>query len=114
DQMIAITDVGGDERLQLHLVSSGGEVMRPLTDDLSAIHHFGAWSPDGRRIAYVSNARDGRAFDVYVRDLDRDVSELVLETDGPYRVSAFAPDGERLLLACEESSANADLYELTL
>ena len=114
DEMIAITDVGGDERLQLQLVSSGGEVMRPLTHDLSAIHHFGAWSPDGRRIAYASNARDGRAFDVYVRALDEDEPRRVLETDGPYRVSAFSPDGARLLLSVEESSSNADLYELSL
>ncbi len=114
DEMIAITDVGGDERLQLHLVSSGGEVMRPLTSDLGAIHHFGAWSPDGRRIAYVSNERDGRAFDVYVRALDDDAPRRVLETNGPYRVGAFSPDGERLLLVCEESSSNTNLFELDL
>jgi len=31
DEMVVVTDVGGDERLQLWLVSSGGEVMRRAT-----------------------------------------------------------------------------------
>jgi dipeptidyl aminopeptidase/acylaminoacyl peptidase len=114
DEMVVVSDVGGDERLQLWLVSSGGEVMRPLTDNLEAIHHFGGWSADGRRIAYVSNERDGRSFDVYVRELEADEPRRVLETDGQYEVSGFSPDGSRLLVARVDSSTNTDVYELEI
>src|SRR5579871_596276 len=68
DQLIVGTDVGGNERTQLFLMSGDGATLTPLTNQLDVIHVFGGWqedgaassgwSPDGKRIVYASNARD--------------------------------------------------------
>ena len=39
-----------------------------LTKNPKVIHHFGAFSPDGRQIAYAANARNEAYFDLYVMD----------------------------------------------
>jgi Tol biopolymer transport system component len=51
DEMIFSTDVGGNERAQLFLLSGDGQHLRQLTDAPQAIHSFGGWSHDGRNIA---------------------------------------------------------------
>jgi Tol biopolymer transport system component len=66
DEMIFSTDVGSNERAQLFLLSGDGRDIRQLTNAPQAIHSFGGWSHDGRRIAYASNARHARVFDIYV------------------------------------------------
>ena len=44
-------DVGGSERTQLYLLTSGGEQCVELTPEApGAIHTFGAWSRDGSQI----------------------------------------------------------------
>ena len=51
DEMIFSTDVGGNERAQLFLLSGDGQHLRQLTGAPQAIHSFGGWSHDGRNIA---------------------------------------------------------------
>src|SRR5207249_552146 len=98
-ELIVATDVGGDERVQLHLVSAHGETMRPLTDHLETMHLFGGWSPDGRRIAYAANRRDPSQFDVYVQDVDGGETRRLLTTEGQCEVEGWSPDGRHLLVS---------------
>ena len=78
--LIAVSDVGGNERQQLYLISNYGvnnvessapigrcfqHDIRRLTVDDEAIHRFGAWSANGEAIIYTSNARNGVDFDLY-------------------------------------------------
>ena len=79
DHLIAVSDAGGNERQQLYLVSNGGNApdgarahdVRRLTHNDEAIHLFGAWSSDGRRIVYTCNQRNQVDFDVYRLDLSQ-------------------------------------------
>lgn len=113
-QLICTRDIGGNERYQLFLVSASGTEARRLTQNDEAIHHFGGWSHDGQRIAYVSNARSGTHFDAYVQPADGGAPEMVFQGDGNYRVLTWSSDGAYLVLSLELSSAHQVLYLLDL
>jgi len=114
DKLICTRDIGGNERYQLFLISADGVEVTRLTQEDEAIHHFGGWSHDGRRIAYVNNARNGTHFDAYVQDLESGTVEMVWQSDGSYRVIDWSPDDTHLLLTHEISSADNPLFLLQL
>jgi len=114
DRLICTRDVGGNERYQLFLLSGDGVEVRRFTQDDEAIHHFGGWSHDGQRIAYVSNARDGIHFDVYLQAVEDGQPKMVFQSDGNFRVLAWSPDDAQLILSHEISSAHQPLYQLEL
>src|SRR5688572_28758279 len=63
-------DVGGSERTQLYLLTSGGEQCIHLTPEApEAIHTSGGWSRDGAQIAFSANGCSSADFDVYIRDV---------------------------------------------
>ena len=69
-RLIYARDTGGDENAQLFLLSAAG-VVTPLTTGYEqAVHSFGAWSRDGRRILFSANRRDPALFDLYLQPLD--------------------------------------------
>jgi dipeptidyl aminopeptidase/acylaminoacyl peptidase len=121
DQLITGGDVGGNERTQLYLLSGDGEACTPLTHQPNVIHQFagwwedgtsgGGWSPDGERIAYASNARDPRYFDVYQRTIERPAgvsmeveAELLLQQDGTNYAAGYSPDGRFVLVERHDSN----------
>jgi dipeptidyl aminopeptidase/acylaminoacyl peptidase len=91
-------DVGGNERTQLYLVDGVGRFARPLTDAPTAIHQVGGWHPDGRTVAFSTNERDPRHFDVYVLDVETGERRLLLQHDATLYAGRFSPDGRRLLV----------------
>ncbi|MEF8830845.1 MAG: S9 family peptidase [Halobacteriales archaeon] len=107
-------DAGGNERDQLFRYDlPTGEIAR-LTDDPEAKHAWGAWAPDGERVAYTANRREAGAFDAYVqgRDETHEAADRVFEGAGGWlTVEAWTP-GDRLVLAKPRSSADVDLYLL--
>ena len=98
-QAVVEGDVGGDERSGLWLLDLAGDgpvdraAMRPLTADPGAVHHLAGVSRDGRRVAVLSNRRDGVAFDLWVTDLDGGGERLLAAPGGWCRpASGFSPD----------------------
>ncbi len=82
-------------------VPATGGTARQLTFDAYAIDESRwapAWSPDSRRIAYISNAADFWADDVFVVDIatrtPRQVSRRIMASSTP----AWSPDGSRIAL----------------
>lgn len=114
ERAIVGTDVGGDENVQLWLLDGDGAAMRPLTENLAAMHEFGGWSPDGRFVAYTSNERDRASFDVIVRSVETGEARTVLKTDGHFAVECWSPDGRRLIVGRYDSSFDNDLFEVDL
>jgi dipeptidyl aminopeptidase/acylaminoacyl peptidase len=105
EQIVYSLNVGGAENYQLFLLDRRTGRARRFTD---GEHRYVAplWSHDGKRIAYASNARDGRDMDVYVADPAAPGSERrVAEVQGDWSPLDWSPDGRRLLLA-EFVSAN--------
>lgn len=81
------------------IVSSGEPIMSP------------AWSPDGRRIAYVSFENKRAA--IYVQELASGRRELVASHPGINGSPAFSPDGGRLAMTLSKDG-NPEIYVLDL
>ncbi len=113
DRLVFGMDAGGNERQGLYSLTPGGEEVAPLATNPAVIHGWGSWSPDGAQIAYASNARDPRFFDIYVRPLDGE-PRLVYRHDGTNNVRDWRPDGRALLLERRNGSLDNDLLLLDL
>ncbi len=103
DRLLLEIDEGGNERTQLYL---DGE---PLVVDPRYIHHTPRVSRDGALLAYSTNRRNGRDFDVVVRTL-ADGEERVFELGGYHVVESVSPDGRWVLAhRVNELAGDSDL-----
>jgi len=94
-------DVGGNEAFQLFRVNPDGEKPVPiLLSDGRSRFTSAHWSPDGRRIAYMSNQRNGHDYDLYVMDAAKPQSaqQLARFKGGGWQVLDWAPNSAILLL----------------
>jgi TolB protein len=70
-----------------------------------------AWSPDGRRLAYVSFERGNST--IYVQEIATGAREAVAAFRGINGAPAFSPDGRRLALTLSKSG-NPEIYVMDL
>ena len=70
-----------------------------------------AWSPDGRKIAYVSFERGNSS--IYIQEIATGSREVVSANKGINGAPAFSPDGSRLALALS-NGINPDVYVMDL
>ena len=100
-------DIGPqDAVLGVHIV----DVERGITTRLSdnACHYSPAWSPDGTRIAFVSEERSAHWVEVVW--VDRPDEAYVLHTsDADHPAFAWSPDGEMIALSTQDSIAVAPI-----
>ncbi len=107
--LLASCDVGGNELTQLYALSADGSTFVPLTNRPDIMYLFGGWSPDGRRIAYSSNDRDGRYFDVYERDMASGTIKQLFVQDGTNYAAGYSPDGRFVLVSRYNSNVRNQL-----
>jgi dipeptidyl aminopeptidase/acylaminoacyl peptidase len=117
DRIVYGIDAGGDERQQLWLLDATGS--RPLTADPEVIHDFGAWSPDGTRIAYAANDRAPAHFDVLLRDVPPDGGALatprrVMQGTHMLSVSGWTAVGDRLVAIADRGFGDQTLWVIPL
>jgi TolB protein len=70
-----------------------------------------SWSPDGRKIAYVSFESGNST--IYVQDLGTGARQVVSNSKGINSAPAFSPDGSRLALSLSKGG-NPDIYIMDL
>ncbi|MEM7534561.1 MAG: S9 family peptidase [Chloroflexota bacterium] len=122
DHLLAVSDVGGNERQQFYLISNYGSSgssgtphdVKRLTPNDDAIHRFGAWSSDGQQIIYTSNERNNVDFDAYRMDIETGETTLLAAVSGNRMVVGVSPDETQLLVLDAYSSLQIDLYLLDL
>ena len=112
-RVVVGADVGGNERTQLYLLDGHGSMPRRLTEAAEAIHTFGGWHPGGRTLAFSSNERDARYFDVYTLDVETGGRRL-FRGDGTYYAGPFAPDGRALVVQQVDAPSDQTLHVLDL
>lgn len=108
------TDVGGNERSQIHLLSPDGSRDIDMSRNPAAFHSFGCWSPDSSTIAFASNRRHTAFFDVYIQRLADGVMECVLEGESYFVPVEWTRDGKGLILWEQLGSFSTALYLLDL
>ncbi len=109
DSLLLSGDVGGSELTQLYTLKGDGSTLKELTYEPEAIHTSAAWAPDGTRIAFSSNERDRRYFDVYEYAVEHGTTRQLLRQDGNNYVGRYAPDGEQVLVSRYETNMRNQL-----
>ena len=115
-RLIYARDMGGNENMQLFLLSAEGDESVCLTEGHEeARHNFGEWSKDGTRILFAANRRKPGLFDLYLQSIDGEAI-LVWKNDEPGFLAnlTFSPDEERVLMTRMSSSFRHDLIEVNL
>jgi len=69
-----------------------------------------AWSPDGRRVAYVSF--EGKRSGIFVQELATGTRQAVSRSPGINGAPAFSPDGRWLALTLSGEDGNLDIWIL--
>jgi dipeptidyl aminopeptidase/acylaminoacyl peptidase len=98
ERIVFRRDVGGNERYQYYALDLARGSSRLLTDG-KARNESLVISRSGRRMAYAGTARNGKDFDIYLKDLASDEpGRLLCELEGSWGGSEFDPDEARLLV----------------
>ncbi|WP_103106217.1 S9 family peptidase [Brevibacillus reuszeri] len=107
-------DCKGDERQQFFLLTENGTNVKPLTEAPAYFHYFGGWSPCSQKIAWSSNRRHPRCFDIFVQDVETGEYEEVFRYDGRCDPVGWLPDGTGLIFSVQETNIDNSLYLLHL
>jgi TolB protein len=103
---VAVEQKGRASTYRLVLGSPDGNEEKTLVDSRDPLMSP-AWSPDGRKLAYVGY-EDGRS-GVYILDLDSGKSTRLVSEKGINGSPAWSPDGTRLALTMS-FGRNPDIY----
>jgi dipeptidyl aminopeptidase/acylaminoacyl peptidase len=112
DQIVFEADKGGDELPHLYLTNLAGEAPKDLVADYPAGRRtqFIQWSDDGKKLYFLSNARDERAMDLIEYDLAKGKAETLWKASGKLSVAALSHDVQRWAVVETISDADSNLY----
>jgi dipeptidyl aminopeptidase/acylaminoacyl peptidase len=115
DAVLYAQDSGGGEAFQLYLFQPSTGKSTLLTDGKSR-HTSARWSPDGKRVAFNSTARNGADNDIWILDPSAPAqrSKVCDVTGGGWSVADWSPDQTRLLVSEFRSANESHLWLLTI
>lgn len=98
----------GEKRWSVHVMNSDGADRTALTEGQSGFLSAPTWSPDGSRIAFVSD-RDGDP-DIWVMNSDGSDLVNITNDDAQDHSPAWSPDGAWIAFASVRDSLYWELY----
>src|SRR5687768_10243802 len=107
---ITQTGTGPQSRYALMVADSDGFNPQPVTRSGEPLLSP-AWSPDGKRLAYVSFERGNST--IYVQEIATGAREVVASFKGINGAPAFSPDGRRLAMTLSKGG-NPEIYVMDL
>jgi TolB protein len=111
-RMAYVTAVGTGRNIQYTLMIADSDGYNPQTVVRSREPLLSpAWSPDGRKLAYVSFERGNSS--IYIQEISTGAREVVASFKGINGAPAFSPDGTRLALTLSRSG-NPEIYVMDL
>ncbi len=108
---VTVTRSPGRSVSRLIVADSDGENPRVLVESPEALMSP-AWSPDGRRLAYVSF--ENRRSEIWVQALRSGARKRVSARPGVNGAPAWSPDGRRLAVSLSRPDGNLDIYTLDI
>jgi TolB protein len=99
----------GTRRFRLIVADADGENARTIAESPQPLMSP-AWSPDGRRVGYVSF--EGNQSAIYIQTLRTGSRERVSARAGINGAPSFSPDGRQLALTLSQEDGNLDIYTL--
>ena len=112
DRILVEADKGGNEVSHLYVRASDG-TLTDLTPGEKTRAYFLGWNETGSEFYVATNARDEATDDVYAYSAADYSSKLIYQNDGK-EIGAISPDGKRLALVENVSSADANIYLVDL
>jgi TolB protein len=107
---VTASGLGGNTRYALMIADSDGHNPQSVVQSREPLLSP-AWSPDGRRLAYVSFERGNST--IYVQEINTGARSVVASFKGINGAPAFSPDGSRLALTLSKSG-NPEIYVMDL
>ena len=114
DELVFGKDSGGNERTQLYLLNIASGAIQPLTDMPDFKFMYGGRTRDGKYLAYSSNQRNNKDFDIYIREMDSGQTTSVFENGGYCASLGFSPSGRYLVVGQYQSNVDNDLFLIDL
>jgi dipeptidyl aminopeptidase/acylaminoacyl peptidase len=100
-ELLAAADRGGTELHQLYVRHPDGPVAPVSVDPAGKVQRLLSWNaaaPDGRRVAFSSNARSATDMDIVIADLDTGEERALLTGAAWHVAGGWSPDGSQLVV----------------
>jgi len=108
--LIAYAHVGGDDRSQIYTMTATGAHRRPLTGGRRYSSYDPAFSPNGKRIAFV---RAGTSPNIWTMHADGTHKRALTRTAGGQEIDpAWSPDGKQIVFAVEGPAPEQGIWLL--
>jgi TolB protein len=103
---ITATGLGSDQRYELVVADADGFGPQSIVGSPEPLLSP-AWSPDGRKLAYVSFEQGNSA--IYMQDVSTGARELISSGKGINGAPSFSPDGRKMALTLSRTG-NPEIY----